>query len=148
MPSQRVQRNWAYLAVSILGAAAIVYAPVFLVGRPVHGPIDPTRVVVWTLAAGLAMAWAVSFGVLVFRNQDEFAQQASRVGWYWGATLGLAVSLPAFVFIALGGLHWLWPGVPAGRELERAFVAGYYRPVLLQAAGFLVARGWWRLSKR
>jgi hypothetical protein len=149
MPDRRTFRNWAYFAAAIIGSVAIITAPVVLVGRPMaHGAIDPMRLGLWTLATGLVVAWAVTLGVLIFRNKDEFEQQASRVGWYWGATLGLAVSMPAFVFIALGGLHWLWQGVPAGRELQRAFLAGYYLPVVMQFAGFLVARGWWRWSKR
>ena len=148
MPDRRRLRAWAYLAAALIGGIAIAEAPLVLVGRPVvHGVVDPGRVVVWTIATALAMAWAVVFAVLLFRNQDEFGRQASQVGWYWGASLGLAVSAPVFVFVALGGLHGLWPGVPAGRDLARAFVAGYYLPILLQVAGFLAVRTWWRLSK-
>jgi hypothetical protein len=149
MPEQRRLRTWAYFAASILGGMAIATAPLVLVGRPMaHGAIDPARVVVWTIAAGLAMAWVVAFGVLLFRSQDEFERQASHVGWYWGAVLGLAISFPVFVFIEIGGLHWLWPNVPAGRDLGRAFMTGYYLPVVMQFAGFLIVRAWWRLSKR
>ena len=149
MLDQRRLRNWTYLAAIIVGAIVLSRAPLILVGRPmVHGVIDPARVVVWTGAVALAVVWAVFFGVLMFRNQDEFQRQASQVGWYWGATLGLAVSTPVFVFIALGGLRWFWPGVPSGPGPSRAFMIGYYLPILLQFTGFLVVRTWWRWSKR
>jgi hypothetical protein len=149
MPDQRRRRYWAYLAATVVGALVISQAPLVLVGRPVvHGVIDAGRVVVWTIAVALAMVWAVGFGVLMFRNQDEFQRQASQVGWYWGATLGIGLSTPIFVFIGLGGLHAFWPGVPASPELKRAFVIGYLLPVLMQFAGFLIVRAGWRWSKR
>jgi hypothetical protein len=148
MLNRRSLRGWGYLAAAVLGGLAILFAPAILTGRPVtHGLIHPARLVIWTLAVGLAMAWVLVFATLHFRSQDEFQQQASRVGWYWGGTLGLAASAPVYFFVASGGLHWLWPAIPIGAGLARAFVAGYCLPVLLQFAGFLAIRGWWRVSK-
>jgi hypothetical protein len=148
MPDQRRRRYWAYLAATVVGALVISQAPIVLVGRPVvHGVIDPGRVVIWSIGEALAVVWAVGFGVLMFRNADEFGRQASQVGWYWGTSLGLGVSAPIFVFIALGGLHAFWPGIPASPELRRAFTLGYLLPVLMQVAGFLIVRTGWRLSK-
>jgi hypothetical protein len=148
MTQRRNLRGWGYLAAALLGGLAIMFAPAILVGRPVvHGLVYPPRLLIWTVAVGLAMIWASVFAILNFRGKDEFEQQASRVGWYWGGTLGLAASAPIYVFVAAGGLHWLWPAIPIGAGRAPPGGAGYCLPVLMQFAGFLAVRAWWRLSK-
>jgi hypothetical protein len=149
MWNRRDIRAWSYLATAIVGGVMIAIGPGFLVGRPVvHGRIEPDRLVIWTLAFAVAMAWTIVFSTLNFRSSDEFQQQTSRVAWYWGSAIGLAVSLPIYGFISFGGLHWLWPAIPSSGALARAFMTGYGLPVLAQLLGFVVVRTWWRMSKR
>jgi hypothetical protein len=149
MLDRRTFRVWGYLGAAMLGSVAMVATLPLLVGRPwIDGRLDATRLLLWTLVIGLAMVWGFAFAARSFRSADEFAQHGSQVSWYWGAAIGLAASAPIFVFIALGGLHWLWSGIPTGPHLTRAFVVGYSLPVVMQLIGVMVVRAWWRMSRR
>jgi hypothetical protein len=126
-------------------------APVLALGRPPGdgGAPPPDRILIFTATATLAMAWAVFFIRRMFLRLDEYQQQASRVGWYWGASLGIAVSAPLYMFIILGGLHWLWPAnFHLGRDLARAFQIGFMLPIVCQVLGAAVVGVWWRASRR
>ncbi len=118
MVASRTLRSWGFIAVGAVGAVAVMFVPLSLFGPP-HLPIyrDPTRLVVMSIMAAIAMAWNLVFAWLAFRAQDEFVQTASKFAWYWGGLIGLAVSMPIFAFIAWGGLHWLGPSVPVGAPL-------------------------------
>ena len=149
MFDQRNLRLWGFTAIGLVGGIVLAVAPILMLGRHINqSPVDPTRIVVITLAATLAIAWGALFATFGFRSADEFVREGSRVAWYWGGLLGLAASLPVYAFIAIGGLHWLWPASPLGAELYRAFTMGYLLPVITQAVGVLIASTWWRLSKR
>ena len=138
-----------YVVAGLGGALAIMVGPLLVLG-PAHAPRyrDPTRLIVMCAAVAIAMAWCVIFSWLTFRRQDEYEQAASKFGWYWGGLIGLGASAPVFAFIAWGGLHWLWPSIPVGRDLFRAIAIGYCLPVFMQVAGFLVAHAYWRATKR
>lgn len=111
------------------------------------------RIVASTLATVAAVIWIGIFTRLIFVNMDEFGQQASRVAWYWGATVGLLASLPILVFVEFGGLTLVMshaavaadPYTPAeGRARANILRLGFMIPVLTQAVGFLMVRTWWR----
>lgn len=143
---RRSGRIWTYCAVGIGGAFLLMLLP-FLLGSP--DDLSPAvRIVSYTLASALTAGWGFVFGTLLFRRYDEFRREGSKYAWYWGATGGLCLSLPIYVFIALGGLHWLDPGVPAGKAISRAFILGYSLPLACQMAGFGLVALWWRASKR
>jgi len=145
------RRAWAYGVAGVGGAWAIMMLPLLILGpRHLHGPIviDPTRVVLTTMAAILAVGWGSWFSRLSFIHFDEFLQEGSKFAWYWGGLLGIAVSAPLYVFIGLGGLHWLDPARPVGLELLHAFVLGYCVLLFPQALCFLGVYVWWKRMKR
>ena len=149
MVERRTVRVWTYAAAGIVGGTALFYLPILLFGHPAkHAFPDPARIVEIVVAAILAAAWGMAFAVLAFRNADEFKQEGSRVSWYWGSLIGIAGSVPIYAFILFGGLHWLWPSSPVGKELALAFASGYALPVIMQLMGFVVVSAWWQLSKR
>jgi len=132
----------------LLGGWTIVLAPHLVAPHQRGGPA-PAWIVTFTLAAALAMVWAVVFSALAFRKLDEFQRAASKFAWYWGGSIGFAVSLPVFIFIYLGGLHWLDPAhFHLGADLAFAFRLGYGLAAVSVLLGFAVALGVWRLSKR
>lgn len=149
MLEKRSVRLWTYAAVGLAGGWALASLPLLLFGRTEASAFpNPERILELTIMMTLAMAWAAAFAILYFRNSDEFIQAGSRVAWYWGGIIGIAASAPIFVFVEMGGLHWLWPSSPVGPELARAFAMGFALPVILQLAGFLIVAAWWQLSKR
>lgn len=150
MSDGRRFRLATYILVGIAPATAIALLPRILLGVPHHGEATaPLRIVVATLSAAGAAAWITGFTVLAFRRMDEYLQAGAKFAWYWGGAFGLAASLPLYVFIGLGGLHWLFPAnFHLGADLFRAFVIGYALPITLQVAGVLIAGGVWRLSNR
>jgi hypothetical protein len=145
------RRAWAYGAAAVGGALAIMLLPVLILSPGHHhGPIviNPTRVVLFTLAAILAVGWGGWFARLSFLHFDEFLQEGSKFAWYWGGQLGILVSAPLYVFIGTGGLHWLDPSRPVGHELGLAFVLGYCVLLFPQALCFLGVYAWWKRTKR
>lgn len=151
MLSGRTIRSWGYLAVAMVGAGVIWVAPALLLSHPgALGLAAATRLLLRVLAATFAMAWAVIFAALAYRAQDEFTQEASKFAWYWGGAIGVGVSAPIYVFIALGGLHLIGAGPPAAERHAAflGFAAGYGLMAASLVVGFAVARVWWTVSKR
>ena len=152
MVEARRRRYWRYMGLILAGAVVLYAAPMLLLAhKDAFGLTVTARLWIRTLCATAVMAWAVFFGVLIFRDYDEFHREGTKFAWYWGATVGLAVSAPLYVFVALGGLQLigLVPLAPrAARLAAQSFTIGYAAPLLLQFAGFAVARGWWRFAKR
>lgn len=139
----------------VLPAFAIILAPRIVLPPVVKGaPLTPLQIVGFSVAITLAIIWTVGFARYAFRRSDEYFQTASQFGWYWGGTIGLAVSAPIYAFIGLGGLNWLLPGVfplkpcYSPPELGRTFQLGYMLPVLLQGFGAVIAGFWWRRLRR
>ncbi len=151
MPSERTLRSWGWMAVAAVGGLVIWVGPVILLlHHGAFGLTDTARLFVRVVAASLAMAWAVVFAALGYRAQDEFTREASKFAWYWGGALGVGVSAPIYVFVALGGLRLIGAGPPpdARRAATLAFEAGYLLMGLSLVVGFAVARIWWAVSKR
>ena len=145
MIQRRTVEVWKYAGIGMLGGMAICYLP-FLIA---FGPgFSGARVLAWTASSSAAMVWVFVYARLAFKRHDEFGREASKFAWYWGGTAGLAASMPLYVFIVLGGLHWIDPSRPVRVDLARAFVMGFGLPVLAQLAGFLAVLMWWRLAKR
>jgi hypothetical protein len=139
-------RRLSQYGVAILGLVALLTASMLWLRQGDPGPSQ--RILGMTLVSLLAATWAVMFAVRLFRRQDEFGRAGSRFAWYWGGAFGLLATLPAYVFIGMGGLHWLNPQIPAGPELFRAFQLGYGLAVGGLAAGMMVAGGIWWLRHR
>jgi hypothetical protein len=155
MPDRRQLRTWGYWAALLVGAFVVAYAGRFLAYGPIgRGLGQGFRVSVMTADAALAAALALTLAVLMYRNMDEFGQQASRVAWYWGCGFGLVAALPLYMFVVTGGLG-LVEGVSAthlapaeAQARASTFRLGFLMPLVMQAAGFAVVRTWWSLSKR
>jgi len=146
---RRTLVSWSYMAFGAVGALAIELTPVLILGRPqAHAPFNPGAVALLCLGVAGGSAWMIIFATLGFRRLDEFVREASKFAWYWGSAVGIAVSAPIFVFVSMGGLHWVSPSVPAGAHLARAFQLGYTLPLFAQVGGFLAFRAWWALAKR
>ena len=147
------RRNWGvwkFWLSAFVGALAISLAPILLFGRGgAAASVGTVRVLIPTGLAALAIAWAVWMASLSFRRLDEFQQQASKFAWYWGGSIGVAVSFVGFIFVGQGGMHWLDPAhYPLGRDLFRAFQWGYLLGIGTPMAGFLVARLVWKVTRR
>jgi hypothetical protein len=136
------------MAAGILGAVAIIGAAKLIAPHP-HGAPTPASIVTFTIASTLAGAWATVLATMAFRRLDEFQRAASKFAWYWGGTIGILVSLPVYVFVYLGGLHWLDPAhFHLGAELAFAFRLGYGLAVVSLLLGFLVGLGVWRITRQ
>ena len=150
---KRQLQIYGYAAIAVVGALALMWWPLLLGRPPVHPAntqviINGPRLLAITATSALGMAWVLFFGLRIWRRQDEFVQQGGKFAWYWGGTIGLLSTLPIYMFISQGGLHWLWPQVPASRELGRAFVYGYGLSYLGVALGVTSAAVVWRLRNR
>lgn len=139
--------RWQFSLIGIVGGAVLMFSPLAFNGLFAHGFSGP-RVLALTLSATAAMTWALYFSWLSFRSADEFHRDGMKFGWLWGGTLGLCASAPVYVFIGLGGLHWLDPSRPLSVVAARAFVMGYCLPIVSGVLGYLAVYAWWRLSKR
>src|SRR5512135_2861541 len=104
---RRTLTIWSYRTAAIVGGTLLVFVPTQLIGGRLHGEPDVTSIVAATFAAALAMAWTLYFARRADHRGDEFMRARSKTSWYLGSSIGVAVSLPIFAFIALGGLHWL-----------------------------------------
>ncbi len=148
MPDKRTVRLWTYSLIGLGGGIALLSLSFLVFGRPLtNGLLNPASIAQVVVSSILAVSWAIAFATLAYRNADEFMQEGSRVSWYWGGLMGVAASAPVYVFVMLGGLHWLWPSSPIGKELARAFAFGYALPVVFQLLGFTIVAAWWQLSK-
>ena len=145
---RRTLTIWGYKAAAIVGGTLLVFVPTQLIGGRLHGDTDVTNIVVATIAAAAAMGWTFYFARRADHRADEFMRARSKTSWYLGGGIGVAASLPIFAFIALGGLHWLDPAIPAGRPLALAFSYGYLLPVVMQLIGYFVAYAWWTQARR
>ncbi len=113
----------------------------------IQGLERPVRIVGVTALVSVIVIWWMVFAVRIYRAQDEYLRQAERVAWYWGGLVGLLLSFPAFVFIGMGGLAWLWPAVETSPGLGRAFALGYILPLALQVTCALAVGLWWRVRR-
>jgi hypothetical protein len=148
MASTRSLSRWGFVAAGLLGGWAITLAPV-VAARHSAGAQTPGWIIGCTLAAAVAMIWACVFATLAFRKLDEVERAASKFAWYWGGSIGFAASLPVFIFIHMGGLHWLAPArFHLGPELAFAFRLGYGLAAVSVMLGFLVGLAVWRFAKR
>ena len=148
LPGRRARLRWIYAGTGFVGAVAILYGAVFL--APHHpGAPDPQRITIMSLAGAVSVVWAMVFATLAFRQLDEYQRTASKFAWYWGGLVGLVVSVPIYIFILLGGLHWLDPArFHLGADLAMAFRLGYAVAIFPMLLGFLVALGVWRITRR
>jgi hypothetical protein len=144
---RRTLTIWGYRAAAIVGGTLLVFLPTQLIGGRVQGEPDVTSIVVATIAAAIAMGWTLYFARRADHRGDEFMRARSKTSWYLGSSVGVALSLPVFAFVALGGLHWIDPSIPTGRPLALAFSYGYLLPVVMQLLGYFVAYAWWTRAK-
>ena len=148
MVERRTVTIWTYAVIAWAGALGLMVWPA-LVDRRFREPATGPWIVVITACATLAVVWTIVFVRLIWRRSDEYMREGSKFAWYWGGTLGLLASLPLYVFILSGGLHWLDPArFHLGKELAFAFRFGFGLAVAGQAAGFLIALAYWRWAKR
>lgn len=149
MVERRTLSVWAYVLAGWLGAVGLMIAVRLIFGPLGAGDVGTARVLIPTVGIAVAVTWAFVMAVFAFRKLDEFYVEASKFAWYWGGAAGLAVSVVAYAFIALGGLHWLDPvHFHLGRDLFRGFQTGYIVGTAFPVLGFLVAHVWWRMAKR
>jgi len=149
MFNQRFLLRVTFVSAALLGGLAIVWSPLLLFGpsRP-HDPLNSVRLLTGTAACGMAMAWTLFFTLRAYHQLDEFQQDRSKNSWYFGSLIGLTLSAPPFFFIAAGGLHWVDHQIPSGIHLLRAFLIGYFLPVICMAIGFYVVRFWPRAASQ
>ena len=148
MIERRNLRMIAYLGVAILGGIGLALAAFVAMGHVDLKSPNPLRILGGTLAIALAMFWACWFSVRAHFAEDEFQRQREIYVSFWGGWLGLGASAPVFFFIAVGGLHWLDPVVPANAQSFRAFVVGYLLPIACAVLGVAAAGLWRRVAKR
>jgi len=148
MVDRRTLSVWKFILAAWAGGFAVMLGARLVFGTS-PADVGTGRVMITTLAAAVGVGWTVWMAALAFRRLDEFQQEASKFAWYWGGSIGVAVSAVGYVFMALGGMHWLDPvNFHLGKDLLRAFQTGYLLGVGSPVAGFLVARLWWQAAKR
>jgi len=148
MFDRRNARVVVNLAVGILGGVGLCIALFFAIRHTDLRTPDPARIIGSTLVVALAMAWACWFSVRAHIAEDEYHRQREMADSFWGGWLGIGASAPVFVFIAMGGLHWLHLEGSARGQVFRAFVIGYFVPVVCATLGVIVARLWRRLRDK
>jgi hypothetical protein len=142
-------RTWKFTLAGGAGALALMFGSQFVFDRMGPHGLGTSRVLIPTLGAAVAIAWAFVMAALAFRQLDEFQQAAGRFAWYWGGSLGMAFSVVGYVFIGQGGLHWLDPAhFGLGKDLFRAFAIGYALGIGGPVLGFFAMRLWWQAAKR
>lgn len=147
--SERELQRIGYTLIALIGGVAIALSPLLLFGHvQPHASLNGASLVGATAASLLAMAWAVFFATRAYRSGDEFQREKEKSAWYWGSSVGLAASAPLLFFIGVGGLHWIDAKVPVGSDLMRAFLLGYFLPVVLMTGGYFVSRFWPRTFQR
>lgn len=149
MIDRRSLSVWMYALAGWLGAIALMVGSIWLFGPMRRDDLGTARVMIPTLTTAVAVTWAFVMAVFAFRRLDEYQVAAGKFAWYWGGSAGLAVSVIAYGFIGLGGLHWLDPAhFHLGGDLFRAFQVGYVVGMGFPVLGFLLVRLWWQAAKR
>jgi len=139
---------WKYVLAAWIGGFAVMLTPRLLFGVTA-ADVGTSRVLITTAAVFVAVGWAVWMAALAFHRLDEFQQEAGKFAWYWGGSMGIALSTVAYAFIGLGGLHWLDPvHFGLGKDLFRAFQMGYALGIGCPLLGFVLVRLWWQAAKR
>ena len=149
MPERRTLVFLGLMSLSMLGGWVITASPLFVFspGAHRHG-LDPLRILAFTGATALAVAWALWFATVAHHRLDEFQVERAKTVAYWGTSLGVAVSGPIFVFVSFGGLHWIDTRAPIGRDLALAFDYGYGLAIVSVGLGCLAVGAWRRLVRR
>jgi hypothetical protein len=148
MFDRRTRSVWKYILAAWIVALLVMLTPRLLFGVTA-ADVGTSKVLITTLAASVAVAWSVWMAALAFSRLDEFQQEAGKFAWYWGGSMGIALSSVGYVFIGLGGLHWLDPiHFQVGKDLFRAFQIGYLLGIGTPILGFLAVRLWWQAAKR
>ena len=148
MVDRRTLSVWKYILAAWVVALGVMLAPRLLFGVT-PADVGTSKVLITTAAAAIAAGWGVWMAALAFSRLDEFQQEAGKFAWYWGGSMGIALSSVGYVFIGLGGLHWLDPTrFHMGKELFNAFQIGYLLGIGTPVLGFMIARLWWQAAKR
>lgn len=155
MTSSRGRRIRTEFAISVGGMVILVllFISALWLGR--HGqlgsglsPGKPAGVILGTVGMAVIAGWWCFWGFRLVRAMDEYKRHVELASWFWGGLLGLMASVPVYAFVTLGGLHWLDPQRPMGRDLANAFAHGYMLPIVMQVAAAVFAALWMRLSRR
>ena len=96
---------------------------------------------VFALGVGIGALW---FCFVYWKRLDEAAREAHKFAWYWGGSLGLAVSGLLVGLQARGppASPLLWPGFEA--DATGYLMTGALGVVTAQIIGYgLVWAGWW-----
>jgi hypothetical protein len=148
MSDPHMTRIWRQRAIALGGGLLFLAAPYVFFGPRQPDMSHGLRLLGWTGCITLGVIWVFAFGVRTFAGADEYLRDVDKTAWLWGGIGGLAISAPVFVFVTLGGLHWLDPARPFGPELGRAFALGYGLLVFSQLFGYLAVAAWRRWSRR
>jgi hypothetical protein len=148
MIDRRTRSAWKFSLAAWIGGIGVMLAPRLLFGVSAADE-GTSRVMITTIATLIAIGWTFWMAALAFRRLDEFQQEAGKFAWYWGGSMGIALSAVGYAFIGLGGLHWLDPAHFAmGKDLYRSFQIGYVVGMGCPVLGFLAVRLWWQVAKR
>ncbi|HEY3948560.1 hypothetical protein [Phenylobacterium sp.] len=142
MIDRRSIQTYAFGAVGVIGAIAIMFAPRMVFSHPAAA--DGAYVAATLACVAVAFAWALWFSVAAFRRAEEFAQERTKFAWYWGSMAGVVVAVLIYGLIASGAA----PGLLEGVTPIRAFGFGMASLLVAQLAGRLVLSAWWRATKR
>jgi len=147
-PDPHMARIWREAAIGLGGGLLLIAAPLVLFGPAQPDLSAGARILGWTGCIAAGVVWAMVFAVRVFAYADEYIRDRDKTAWLWGGLFGVAVSAPIYVFVMLGGLHWLDPARPASRALAQAFGEGYGLVIACQLAGYFAFAAWRRFAGR
>jgi hypothetical protein len=109
----------------------------------------------WLVSAAslAAVAWALTWMVIYWRNLDETAREAQKTAWFWGGTLSGVAALMAAAFVP-AVQHWIHDRA-AGFTTDTlpaenaGFMTGVLFVVAAQSVGFILYwLGWWIARRR
>ena len=143
-------RSLAIWREHLIGAAGtIILILPALVWAGMQGPgIQGDRILIVTASVAVGTLWGFIFARRAFKRADEYQRERVKFAWHWGGMVGIMLSIPVYVFIGLGGLHWLDRSRPFGPEISVAFVSGYCLALFSQLLAFYAVAMWWRFAKR
>lgn len=133
-----VPGRWA--AVFLLVGGLTVVAAVSGVISGIDQETGDLRFAPWLIVA-LILSGAAGT-VWIWRGMDEAAREAHKSAWYWGATVGIVLAMPLFLFEGES------ERLRAGLSLADSFEQGALSLLLLQSICYGLAWGFWWLRRR
>jgi hypothetical protein len=132
--------RWGRMILGLLACFSIGAIAAQLDGVSFDGPTGDVVFAPWLLL--LVMAFGIWASLELWRNLDEAAREAHKWAWYWGASVGLALALPLFMFGQQSA------GYRARLGLDDSFDTGVTTVLVLELVCYGLAWLFWWARRR